>query len=153
MSKHSMFGVDTFNTFWVMSYIKVFAWRWRQQWQRWQSSIHNISTFSLKLTSKKWKKNLKIFWGPENWNSSKNPKIFHPWVKEILWLCPCFQYVIELWFKDGYIMTELGTNWAFSQSASNLEPKPTDDLDIQNLVQGSQWREKIFKHCISWFSY
>ena len=27
MSKYSKFGVDTFNTFWVMSYIKVFAQR------------------------------------------------------------------------------------------------------------------------------
>ena len=32
MSKYSKFSVDTFTTFWVMSYIKAFAWHWR--WQR-----------------------------------------------------------------------------------------------------------------------
>ena len=38
---------DTFNTLWVMDYIKGFAWqRWKQQW--W-SSDHNSLTFSLKL--------------------------------------------------------------------------------------------------------
>ena len=42
MSKNSKFGVHTFNTFWIMSYIKVFAWRWQQ------SSDHNSSTFSAK---------------------------------------------------------------------------------------------------------
>ena len=34
MSKYSQFGADTFNTFWVMVYIKVFA------WHRQQSSDH-----------------------------------------------------------------------------------------------------------------
>ena len=36
MSKYSKFGVDTFNTFWEMDYIKVFA--WQKQW----SSEHNL---------------------------------------------------------------------------------------------------------------
>ena len=40
ISKYSKFGVDTFNIFWVMGYIKVFA----QQQQR-QSSDHNSLTF------------------------------------------------------------------------------------------------------------
>ena len=47
MNKYSKFGVDTFNTFWVMGYIKVFA--WQQQWRR--SSYHNSLTFSSKQTS------------------------------------------------------------------------------------------------------
>ena len=42
MSKYSMFGVDTFNTFWVIGYIKNFAWQQRQ------SSNHKSLTFSLK---------------------------------------------------------------------------------------------------------
>ena len=35
MSKYAKFGVDTFNTFWVMGYIKIIA------HQHWQSSDHN----------------------------------------------------------------------------------------------------------------
>ena len=51
MSNYSKFGVDTFNTIWVMGNIKVFAWRLRQ-W-RWWSSNHKSLTFSLKKMSKK----------------------------------------------------------------------------------------------------
>ena len=47
ISKYSKFGVDTFNTFWAMRYIKVFAWQQQQQQQRW-SSDHNSSTFFFK---------------------------------------------------------------------------------------------------------
>ena len=43
MSNYSRFGVDTFNTFCVMGYIKVFA--WHQWWQQRWSSNHNSSTF------------------------------------------------------------------------------------------------------------
>ena len=48
MSKYSKFSVETFNTFWVMGYIKVFA--RRRRWQR-RSSDHNSSTFSSEQTS------------------------------------------------------------------------------------------------------
>ena len=41
MSKHSKFG--TLSTFWVMGYIKVFAWWQRRQW--WRSSDHNSWLF------------------------------------------------------------------------------------------------------------
>ena len=40
--KYSKFDIDTINTFWVMGYIKVFAW-----WC-WRSSYHNSLTFSTK---------------------------------------------------------------------------------------------------------
>ena len=45
MMNNAKFGVDTFNTFWVMDYIKVFA----QRQQR--SSDHISSTFSKQQTS------------------------------------------------------------------------------------------------------
>ena len=44
------FGVDTFNSFWVMGYIKVFV-HCRCQRQQQQSSDHNSLTFSLKQMS------------------------------------------------------------------------------------------------------
>ena len=51
----SNFGVDTFITFWVMGYIKVFApWRQRQR----LSSDHNSLTFSSKQASYKWN----VYW-------------------------------------------------------------------------------------------
>ena len=51
MNKYSKFGVDTF--FWVMGYIKVFAWCWQQQRQ--QSNDRISSTFSSKQTCQKCK--------------------------------------------------------------------------------------------------
>ena len=45
VSKYSKFGVDTFNNFCVMGYIKVFARQGRR------SSDHNGSTFSSKETN------------------------------------------------------------------------------------------------------
>ena len=48
--KYSKFGVDTFNIFLVMGYIKVFA---QQLWQRRWSSDHNSLTISLKQTKLK----------------------------------------------------------------------------------------------------
>ena len=46
MSKYSMFDVDTFNTFWVMGYIKIYVFerQWQQQWP----SYHNRSTVFLR---------------------------------------------------------------------------------------------------------
>ena len=53
MSKFSKFGVDSFNTFWVMGYIKVLHDNYFDFWQRWRqqqrSSDHNNLTFSLVL--------------------------------------------------------------------------------------------------------
>ena len=48
MSKFSKFGVDIFNIFLVMGYIKVFA-RRRQRQQRRRSSDHNSSNYKLKI--------------------------------------------------------------------------------------------------------
>ena len=44
MSKYSKFGVDTFYSFWVMGYIKAFAW---QQQRRRRSNYHNSLTQAL----------------------------------------------------------------------------------------------------------
>ena len=52
MSKYSKFGMDTFNPFYVMGYIKVFAQQW-QRWKRWQTRDHNSLTFSSKYMSYK----------------------------------------------------------------------------------------------------
>ena len=44
MSKYSKFGVDTFNTFWVMIYINFFAQQW---WQLWDDNlVITIAQFS-----------------------------------------------------------------------------------------------------------
>ena len=60
MSKYSIFGVDTSNTFWVMGNIKVCAWRQRlrQLWWRQRRSSDHIQeldfffeTVELKLTT------------------------------------------------------------------------------------------------------
>ena len=45
IGKHSKFGIDTFNTFWIITYIKVFAWQRRlrtgqQQWSRDHKSLN-----------------------------------------------------------------------------------------------------------------
>ena len=50
MSKYPKLGVDTFNTFWVNGYIKVFAW-----WQEdlWRMDRHTTEKWSLYVTARR----------------------------------------------------------------------------------------------------
>ena len=66
MSKYSKFGVHTFNTFWVMGFIKIFVWWLQQQQQQQQqrSCDHNSLIFFFKTDK------LKIHCNWKSWKTS-----------------------------------------------------------------------------------